>query len=68
MMKLINDEDAKSLQHVTDLCTQIYGEMNALFDLAIAFFDCNRPRQARKILEVKTFFQYYAIDSHIFFY
>ncbi|XP_008215611.1 leucine-rich PPR motif-containing protein, mitochondrial [Nasonia vitripennis] len=51
MMKLINDEDAKSLQYVTDLCTQIYGEMNALFDLAIAFFDCNRPRQARKILE-----------------
>ncbi|XP_023247961.1 leucine-rich PPR motif-containing protein, mitochondrial [Copidosoma floridanum] len=51
MTKLIQNEDAKTLQDVTGLCTQIYGESNALFDLAVCFFECDRPKQARKILE-----------------
>ena len=58
MMKLIDKEDAQRLQIVTDLCTQLYGEMNSLFDLASAFFECNRFRQARRILEVDLFYIY----------
>ncbi|KAK0180863.1 hypothetical protein PV327_003200 [Microctonus hyperodae] len=47
----INNEDANSLQKLTDLSTEIHGETNSLIDLAFAFFDCNRIRQAQKILE-----------------
>lgn len=53
MMKLIAQEDAKNLQRVTDLCTKVHGEINALYDLSIAFLESDRLRQARKILEVK---------------
>ncbi|KAK0177466.1 hypothetical protein PV328_001517 [Microctonus aethiopoides] len=47
----IENEDANSLQKLTDLSTEVHGETNALIDLAFAFFDCNRLRQAQKILE-----------------
>ncbi|XP_011313948.1 leucine-rich PPR motif-containing protein, mitochondrial [Fopius arisanus] len=48
---LIDAEDAISLQKLTDLCTEIHGESNALVDLAMLFLECGRPIQARKILE-----------------
>ncbi|XP_063986919.1 leucine-rich PPR motif-containing protein, mitochondrial [Diachasmimorpha longicaudata] len=48
---LINAEDANALQRLTDLCTEIHGESNALVDLAILFLETGRPIQARKILE-----------------
>ncbi|XP_008553761.1 leucine-rich PPR motif-containing protein, mitochondrial [Microplitis demolitor] len=47
----IEAEDANSLQKLTDLCTEIHGESNALVDLAFAFLDCDKVRQARKIFE-----------------
>jgi leucine-rich PPR motif-containing protein len=51
--KMIQAEDAVSLQKLTDLSTQIHGEVNSLYDLVFAFVECGRIRQARKILEVQ---------------
>ncbi|XP_039283896.1 leucine-rich PPR motif-containing protein, mitochondrial [Nilaparvata lugens] len=49
--KLIEKEDAASLQRLTDLSTIVHGEINSLHDLVLAFVECGRMRQARKILE-----------------
>ncbi|XP_062545497.1 leucine-rich PPR motif-containing protein, mitochondrial [Armigeres subalbatus] len=49
--RLIQAEDATNLQRVTDLSTDVHGEVNSLYDLVFAFVDCGRIRQARKILE-----------------
>lgn len=49
--KLIEIEDAESLQRITDLSTDIHGEVNSLYDLVFSFIECGRIRQARKILE-----------------
>ncbi|XP_067009709.2 leucine-rich PPR motif-containing protein, mitochondrial [Anabrus simplex] len=49
--KLIQAEDAAALQHLTDLSTQVHGEINSLYDLVFSFVECGRIRQARKILE-----------------
>lgn len=49
--KLIQAEDAVSLQRITDLSTDIHGEVNSLYDLVFSFIECGRIRQARKILE-----------------
>uniref|UniRef100_A0A1B6C3W0 Pentacotripeptide-repeat region of PRORP domain-containing protein n=2 Tax=Clastoptera arizonana TaxID=38151 RepID=A0A1B6C3W0_9HEMI len=51
MIKLIQAEDAANLQRLTDLSTKIHGEVNSLYDLLLAFVECGRIRQARKILE-----------------
>lgn len=49
--RLIQKEDASNLQRLTDLSTNIHGEVNSLYDLVFAFVECGRVRQARKILE-----------------
>lgn len=49
--RLIQKEDAANLQKLTDLSTNIHGEVNSLYDLVFAFVECGRIRQARKILE-----------------
>ncbi|XP_059481411.1 leucine-rich PPR motif-containing protein, mitochondrial isoform X2 [Neocloeon triangulifer] len=49
--RLISSEDAASLQKLTDLSTQVHGEVNSLYDLVFAFVECGRIRQARRILE-----------------
>lgn len=49
--KLIQKEDAEKLQKLTDLSTEVHGEINSLYDLVFAFVECGRIRQARKILE-----------------
>lgn len=49
--RLIQAEDAANLQRLTDLSTNIHGEVNSLYDLVFSFIDCGRIRQARKILE-----------------
>lgn len=49
--RLIQAEDAENLQRITDLSTDIHGEVNSLYDLVFAFIECGRVRQARKILE-----------------
>lgn len=49
--KLIQSEDAANLQRLTDLSTNIHGEVNSLYDLVFSFVECGRIRQARKILE-----------------
>jgi len=49
--KLIQAEDALNLQKITDLSTEIHGEVNSLYDLVFSFIECGRIRQARKILE-----------------
>lgn len=49
--KLIQLEDATNLQLLTDVSTNIHGEVNSLYDLVFAFVECGRIRQARKILE-----------------
>lgn len=54
--RLIQAEDADALQHLTDLSTQVHGEINSLYDLVFAFVECGRIRQARKILEVSVLF------------
>lgn len=54
--KFIEAEDATSLQALTDLSTTVHGEVNSLYDLTFTFIECNRPKQARKILEVSELF------------
>lgn len=49
--KLIQAEDAINLQRITDLSTEVHGEVNSLYDLVFSFIECGRIRQARKILE-----------------
>jgi leucine-rich PPR motif-containing protein, mitochondrial len=49
--RLIQAEDAGNLQRLTDLSTDIHGEVNSLYDLVFSFVECGRIRQARKILE-----------------
>lgn len=49
--RLIQKEDPVALQKLTDLSTQIHGEINSLYDLVLSFVECGRIRQARKILE-----------------
>ncbi|XP_067623165.1 leucine-rich PPR motif-containing protein, mitochondrial isoform X2 [Eurosta solidaginis] len=49
--RLIQMEDAANLQKLTDLSTNIHGEVNSLYDLVFSFVECGRIRQARKILE-----------------
>ncbi|XP_072939179.1 leucine-rich PPR motif-containing protein, mitochondrial [Epargyreus clarus] len=51
MKALIMKEDAGKLQWLADLSTQIHGEVNILHDLVLAFVECGRLRQARRILE-----------------
>ncbi|XP_038214658.1 leucine-rich PPR motif-containing protein, mitochondrial [Zerene cesonia] len=51
MKTLILKEDANKLQWLADLSTQIHGEINILHDLVLAFVECGRLRQARRILE-----------------
>ncbi|KPJ06941.1 Leucine-rich PPR motif-containing protein, mitochondrial [Papilio machaon] len=51
MKSLILAEDATKLQWLADLSTQIHGEVNILHDLVLAFVECGRLRQARRILE-----------------
>ncbi|XP_013179551.1 PREDICTED: leucine-rich PPR motif-containing protein, mitochondrial [Papilio xuthus] len=51
MKSLILAEDATKLQWLADLGTQIHGEVNILHDLVLAFVECGRLRQARRILE-----------------
>ncbi|XP_048480519.1 leucine-rich PPR motif-containing protein, mitochondrial [Plutella xylostella] len=51
MKALILKEDASKLQWLADLSTQIHGEVNILHDLVLAFVECGRLRQARRILE-----------------
>lgn len=33
------------------MCSQVHGEVNILHDLVLAFVECGRLRQARRILE-----------------
>lgn len=49
--RLIQAEDAANLQKITDISTNIHGEINSLYDLVFSFVECGRVRQARKILE-----------------
>ncbi|XP_071440491.1 leucine-rich PPR motif-containing protein, mitochondrial [Hetaerina americana] len=49
--KLIEAEDAVSLQRITDISTRIHGEVNSLYDLVFSFIECGRLKQARRILE-----------------
>ncbi|OWR46509.1 hypothetical protein KGM_200493 [Danaus plexippus plexippus] len=51
MKTLILKEDATKLQWLADISTQIHGEVNILHDLVLAFVECGRLRQARRILE-----------------
>lgn len=51
--RLIDAEDANSLQRLTDLSTHIHGESNSLVDLVLSFLECGRVHQAKKILEVR---------------
>ncbi|KAJ8730618.1 hypothetical protein PYW08_002031 [Mythimna loreyi] len=51
MKALIMKEDATKLQWLADLSTQVHGEVNILHDLVLAFVECGRLRQARRILE-----------------
>lgn len=57
MKILINKEDPSTLQYVTELCTKVHGETNTLVDLSIGFLECDRPKQAIKILQVKKKFK-----------
>ena len=41
--RLIQAEDATSLQRLTDLSTDIHGEVNSLYDLVFSFIECKYP-------------------------
>ena len=49
--QLIMKEDANGLQKLTDLSTTVHGEINSLYDLVFGFVECDRLKQARRILE-----------------
>ncbi|KAI1287623.1 Leucine-rich PPR motif-containing protein, mitochondrial [Halotydeus destructor] len=49
MKMFIEKEDSANLQLITDQSISIYGESNALFDLALAFISTDRLKQAKKI-------------------
>jgi leucine-rich PPR motif-containing protein len=59
--RLIQAEDPSALQRLTDLSTQVHGEVNSLYDLVLAFVECGRVRQARRILEVTKLFSFMAL-------
>ncbi|KAI0229322.1 Leucine-rich PPR motif-containing protein, mitochondrial [Lamellibrachia satsuma] len=48
---LIRKEDADRLQTAVDLVTTVHGEMNVLLHLVFAFIECEKVKQAKKILE-----------------
>ncbi|XP_065221007.1 leucine-rich PPR motif-containing protein, mitochondrial-like [Planococcus citri] len=49
--RCIEAENASSLQRITDLSTEIHGEINSLYDLMLSFLECGRLKQAKQILE-----------------
>lgn len=49
---LIEQEDSDALQRLLDLSIRIHGEANSIVDLAIGFLECDRLREAKKVLEV----------------
>ncbi|XP_012266542.2 leucine-rich PPR motif-containing protein, mitochondrial isoform X2 [Athalia rosae] len=52
--KLIETENAAALQRLTDISSQVHGEINSLYDLVQSFIECNFLRQAKKILEISS--------------
>jgi hypothetical protein len=52
----IEHEDPESLQQVTDISVNTIGEIKSLYELAIAFSECNRVQQAKKIFMVSNIF------------
>ncbi|XP_011495646.1 PREDICTED: uncharacterized protein LOC105360449 [Ceratosolen solmsi marchali] len=61
----IDHEDADSLQQVTDLAVKIIGEKKALHELAIAFSECNRIQQAKKIFMIDGIISSHAIEQTV---
>ena len=53
MKHFIEKEDAANLQRLTNICATVRGEMQALFDLAIAFLESGKINQARKLFLVR---------------
>ena len=51
MKRLIEVEDTISLQTVVDLSIKIHGESNTLYDLAFAFLEAGKEKQAQKIFD-----------------
>ncbi|GAV05755.1 hypothetical protein RvY_15835 [Ramazzottius varieornatus] len=51
MKRLIEMEDTASLQTVVDQSIKIHGESNSLYDLAFAFLEAGKEKQARKIFD-----------------
>ncbi|KAJ8667565.1 hypothetical protein QAD02_009228 [Eretmocerus hayati] len=50
MGKLVKTQDAKALQHVIKLYTNVHGEMQALLHLAVVYAECNEPNQVKRVL------------------
>lgn len=57
MKRLIEEEDTRSLQLITDYSANIHGENNTLIDLALTFIECDKLAQAKLILQVRTNFK-----------
>ena len=51
---LIEKEDSDALQRLLDVSIRIHGEANSIIDLALGFLECDRLREAKKVLEVYT--------------
>lgn len=51
IQRLISTEDSENLQKVIDITTEIHGEANTLYELAVCLLSCDRVKQAKKILE-----------------
>ena len=51
MRRLIETEDTGSLQLVMNASIKVHGETNSLYDLAFAFVECGRTKQAQKIFD-----------------
>lgn len=54
--RLIEKDDTKRLERLMRSNKKVHGEMNSLYDLALAFLRCNRVSQAKKVLEVGKFY------------
>lgn len=49
--KLIESDDTKNLQLFTSICTNVHGEVNSLYNLALAYLESGRIQEARTFFE-----------------
>lgn len=64
-VRLIQDDDTKSLDRLMLLNSKVHGEMNSLYDLSLAFLRCDKISQAKKVLQVLYLDNFIAAGSFV---